>query len=613
MKEPMKKISVLSFYRETKSVIDLLQDLGVVHIVLGDQDPSDYEDLDSQRKRVDRAIEDLKRHTSGAPITRRAHDQKSTEELLTAIEQTRVDLEKYSSQMEVLGKERLRSEPWGTFTPDILQRLNENDVRIRYFEARKKEFLKFDTSDLVCEIIHQSADKVYFTVIEYGSDLSPIPFEEVGAPVPLHQIDAEFKEASRYHDQRLSEVRSFTPYLEDLEDAKRKVEEKIEYIRVSKQFTINGNDKIDLISGWLPTKHEQKVCTVLNEQELGYQIENPSEGDVIPVILKNNAYTRIFETITRVFQLPKYYELDLTPIIAVFYPIFFAYCLGDAGYGVIVLGVSLAGWFTFMKGSRSIAMLGIILGTLTTFMGIIKSGSVFGLPLVDTSDVALFAYLSKYVLIPDDQTVVFNAFNVALMLGVLQIFVGIISSIINKIIYDSVKASLGQFGKLFIVIGVLILFLANMQDVAALQPYSAHGTVLLYVGIGMVLVFHDMSISIVPRVSSGLLPLFFIFTGILGDILSYVRLFALGVASSVLGLVVNQIGMQIMDGSILGAVLGVIFLLFGHTLNLALAILGAFVHPLRLTFVEFYNNAQFQGGGIEYKPFKKLNNELKKE
>ena len=81
-------------------------------------------------------------------------------------------------------------------------------------------------------------------------------------------------------------------------------------------------------------------------------------------------------------------------------------------------------------------------------------------------------------------------------------------------------------------------------------------------------------------------------------------------ASSVLGLVVNQIGMQIMDSGWWGWILGIVFLLFGHSLNLALAILGAFVHPLRLTFVEFYNNAQFEGGGIEYKPFKKLTSKI---
>ncbi len=107
---------------------------------------------------------------------------------------------------------------------------------------------------------------------------------------------------------------------------------------------------------------------------------------------------------------------------------------------------------------------------------------------------------------------------------------------------------------------------------------------------------------------SGLLPLFFIFTGIMGDVLSYVRLFALGVVSSVLGLVVNEIGMQIMSSSWWGILIGIIFLLFGHSLNLALAVLGAVVHPLRLTFVEFYNNAQFEGGGIEYKPFKNVTN-----
>jgi V/A-type H+-transporting ATPase subunit I len=101
--------------------------------------------------------------------------------------------------------------------------------------------------------------------------------------------------------------------------------------------------------------------------------------------------------------------------------------------------------------------------------------------------------------------------------------------------------------------------------------------------------------------------LFFIFTGVLGDVLSYVRLFALGVASSVLGLVVNQIGMQIMGNEWWGIIIGIVFLIFGHTLNFCIAVLGSFVHPLRLTFVEFYNNAQFKGGGEIYKPLKKEN------
>ena len=92
----------------------------------------------------------------------------------------------------------------------------------------------------------------------------------------------------------------------------------------------------------------------------------------------------------------------------------------------------------------------------------------------------------------------------------------------------------------------------------------------------------------------------------MGDTLSYIRLFALGIASSILGLVINQIGAQIMsDAGIAMHIVGIIFLIFGHTVNLVLSCLGAFVHPLRLTFVEFYNNANFEGGGVEYRPFKK--------
>jgi V/A-type H+-transporting ATPase subunit I len=91
----------------------------------------------------------------------------------------------------------------------------------------------------------------------------------------------------------------------------------------------------------------------------------------------------------------------------------------------------------------------------------------------------------------------------------------------------------------------------------------------------------------------------------LGDILSYVRLFALGVTSGVLGLVVNQIGTDMIGESWYSYVMAILFLIFGHSLNLALAVLGSFIHPLRLTFVEFYNNAQFEGGGKAFESFTK--------
>jgi V/A-type H+-transporting ATPase subunit I len=323
--------------------------------------------------------------------------------------------------------------------------------------------------------------------------------------------------------------------------------------------------------------------------------------------LKNNSFSKLFEPITRIFQLPNYYELDLTPLIAVFYPIFFAYCLGDAGYGILVILITIIGALTALKGSGGIIRLGLILGIMTTVMGIVKSGSIFGIPLIGTQNIPFFEFLAQYVIIPDDQDYIFNAFNVALMIGVVQILVAVITSIVNKSVYESFKESLPNVGKLLIVTGSIVYFLGDMQENPVFVPFITTSSYAIIAGIVLVLFTHDYSLPVVSRVGSGILPLFFIFTGLLGDTLSYIRLFALGVASSVLGLVVNQIGMNIWDAGWWGVIVAILFLIFGHGLNFVLATLGAFVHPLRLTFVEFYNNAQFKGGGIEYKPFKSFN------
>ena len=334
-------------------------------------------------------------------------------------------------------------------------------------------------------------------------------------------------------------------------------------------------------------------------------IEEPEKGDKIPVILENRTYSQQFEPITKLFQLPNYYEFDLTPLVAVFYPIFFAYCLGDSGYGLVILLAAIIGRVTFLKNSLAIAHLGIILGVVSIFLGIIKSGTVFGIPVVENQDVPLFAWLSQYMFIPDGQEFTYNAFNVALMIGLFQIIVGIIVAIFRKISFEGLVYSLSTFGKLFIVVSLVVLFLGGMQGNEALKPYVQPSYVVLGLGTLLVIFFHDPDISVSQRIGGSILPIYFILTGLLGDTLSYIRLFALGVASSILGLVVNQIGNEIMSGGGVMIMVAILFLLLGHSLNLAMASLGAFVHPLRLTFVEFYNNAEFQGGGLPYEPFRK--------
>jgi V/A-type H+/Na+-transporting ATPase subunit I len=240
-------------------------------------------------------------------------------------------------------------------------------------------------------------------------------------------------------------------------------------------YAAMGEGKIMRLTGWFPEKIEQKVEGILGENNLTYLIEDPAPGDKVPVILHNQKYPRIFESITKIFQLPNYYEFDLTPMIAVFYPIFFGYCLGDAGYGVVLIILSVIGAFTFFKKARNVAALIFVLGLMTAVVGIIKSGTLFGIPIAERQDIPFFAELSKYILINDDQDYIFNAFNVALMIGVVQIIVAVITNIVKNIRYKGMVYALGGVGKLIIIVSTITLFLGSIQKMPIFIPLYRYG------------------------------------------------------------------------------------------------------------------------------------------
>ncbi len=610
MKEFFKKIEILVHHRDKSMIVNGLQDLGVVHLELNDDyrnEPIDA--LEAKKSLLIKASEIIGKHkgVKNKPEDIKSANKLAIDEIASQILAINEQSEQDKQQLESLKKTKWKYELLGEFDEDKLYKIKQSGVHLAIYTSDRKQYSQYNFENLVCEPISETKDKIYFAVLS-STESVELPFEAIQLPKKsLVEVSAEENEI-KDRQQHVSEtLDSYVPYLNKIADEIELLDNQVKLLKADGSFLAYGDGAILYLSGWYPQTEKIKIEEFIAHKNLSFKLSEPTVRDNVPVLLNNLKYPKLFESITGIFQLPSYYEMDLTPFIAVFYPILFAYCLGDAGYGLILLLASVIGWFTFLNQSKNMAVLGVILGSFTTLMGLVKSGSIFGMPIITEEPNAFFAYLSQFVLIPDDRGVVFNAFNVALMIGVVQILVGIIISIVNKIRYQSWLASLSQIGKLFIVVSLIWMFLADMQHVMALQPLGQLRVILLIMGVALVMFFHDLSVSITKRPFTGILPLFFIATGILGDVLSYVRLFALGVASSVLGLVVNQIGMQIMEGAWWQLILGILFLLIGHSLNLALATLGAFVHPLRLTFVEFYNNAQFEGGGRAYKPFKKSN------
>ncbi len=356
-------------------------------------------------------------------------------------------------------------------------------------------------------------------------------------------------------------------------------------------------DTVMLLEAYVPENKEKKLTEFLNENPTLYVKENPTLKDNIPVLLKNNKFSRLFEPIGKLFSLPTYSELDLTACFAPFFMLFFGFCLGDAGYGLLFL--TGAGLFKLKAEDNIKPLLSLVqfLGLATIIFGAI-SGTFFGINLIQT-DIKLFADIKTLFLNPD------NMFNLALVLGAVQIIFGMLIKMINRIKQFGFKYSLATVGWLIIFAGTAIFTVLSMKEIL-------NTNIILYailsLGSFFILIFSDPKINVFARIGKGLWDMYSTVTGIFGDLLSYIRLFALGLSSAVLGFVINDIAIQILgSASVTRHIFFVVFLLFGHTLNILIASLGSFVHPMRLTFVEFYKNAGFVGGGKEYKPFEKQN------
>lgn len=245
-----------------------------------------------------------------------------------------------------------------------------------------------------------------------------------------------------------------------------------------------------------------------------------------------------------------------------------------------------------MKGFLT---LGQFFGLSTLIMGIIF-GTFFGVVLADIP--ALEPVKDRFL---ESE----NVFWLSMIVGGVQIIFGIILRIFNQLRQSHPSVALGSAGwlLLFLTAGIFEVLLAG-----EVTPVLKIIRMVFYIASLLLIVFFSGTGSFFQRLGGGIWEIYGNVTGIFGDLLSYIRLFALGVASSILGLVVNQMAVSFGKAPVVGPVVFFLIILVGHTANLAISSLGAFVHPMRLTFVEFYKNAGFKGGGKSFRPFAKQKN-----
>ncbi|MDE5735852.1 MAG: ATPase, partial [Bacteroidales bacterium] len=274
---------------------------------------------------------------------------------------------------------------------------------------------------------------------------------------------------------------------------------------------------------------------------------------------------------------------------------FFGFCMVDAVYCLLFV---LAGFLLRAKVKpdfRPILSLVCYLGAAAVVFGML-SGTFFGVSLVNVPSLQRF---HAYILGQD------QLMMLSLALGGIQILFGMFVHVLNIARQKGFKYAVGALGWWLILVFAIPLLAEQMT--AMTLPVAVRYACYAFVGIGAcgAFFYNSPGKPIWMNFGSGLWASYNTATGLVGDLLSYIRLFALGLTGGILGGVFNDLALQ-MSGSIpvLKQLIMILILLFGHGLNIALCALGSVVHPLRLTFVEFYKNAGFAGGGRAYQAFK---------
>lgn len=585
---PMYKYTFIVYHKEYDSFLDRIAQLGVVDVSLSREDVDDTIRnkvlLNSQLSDMIRTLNNRKVNPVNAEV------EKDGFEVLAEIRDIQSQIDKLNHKSVLLKKEIAHAEPWGDYSTELIKKLHDAGYTLRFFITPERRFSADLQQNPDIIVVNTQQSNVYFVAVQKKDINLDIDADEIKissiSPAMLRDYLKETESEISGLNMLLDDYAA--KYIPSLNNSREKLMDEIQYHQVKLKTNRQAEEKICVLTGYVPVTSDVTLEEYLKDSGIIYYKDKSVPNDNPPILLKNGWFAKLFEPISEIFSLPNYKEMDLTPFFAPFFMMFFGFCMGDFGYGVILLLLGLILRNRVSPSLKPYLSLAMFLGIGTMIFGIV-TGTITGF---NMDEIEFFKPIHKFML--DDTSV----FYLALIIGLVQIIYGMIIQVYARWKRFGFKYSLSLIGVIIAVLGVIDLVLTKITGPIAL--YS------IYLGIALMLFFSDPDINIFSRFGKGIWDLYSAITGIFGDVLSYIRLFALSASGGILGFVINSISLPLLDSvPVLGPILFVIVMIVGHGANIALSGLGAFVHPMRLTFVEFYKNAGFEGGGKKYSPFSK--------
>jgi len=594
----MNKYSMIIYHADVSSFLERLQELGMVDIKreskAGDNKSRDLYDIISRYKHASKKLESVlgtikdKSQTDYSVI-----DKNDTpENLLKVAEECLSNKLNWELELQQCTRESSDAKAWGDFDKEDIDKIRAIGYEPHFYVISDKKFKDAWFSEHVIHILNETGGKKYFVVLnpvgeEFRFDTPESKFPQTSC----HILDARIGQLKQNIAGNNKTIEALTIVIDKFNKESEIIGSELDLYLAGTSSQKEAEGTIAIMTGFAPVDNASYVKEFLDNEGLYYITEEAAEEDNPPIKLKNNFFTRLYEPIGELYMLPKYGELDLTPYFAPFYMLFFGFCLGDIGYGIILL---IGGGLAKFKYPNMRSYLNLIqfLGLGAILMATL-SGTFFG------------AKLADILPLPDSVKSLFfsdlKMFWFAIIFGLFQIVVARIIIAVDSIIRKGWKYGMSNIGWAIVIVWGSLAYAGTMVPGLVLPKFASY---LAIFGALLILFFSATEGNIFIRILKGTFS-FYDVTGVFGDALSYIRLFGLATSGGILGFVVTTVAMNMISMPYVGWLFAGLFLIIGHTAVLLLSGLGAFVHPMRLTFVEFYKNAGFTGGGKAFRPLSK--------
>lgn len=601
----MSKYAFMVYHREYDAFLTTLRELGVVHVKETNSvlDNAELQALLAERKQVSTAIRYCKNLNSQTKEVTVAPARGLTKaeglKLVGKLEEMQEKQAQLQAAKVSLEKDIAYMDIWGEFSYANIRRLQKAGFDVTFFSCPTSKYEPKWGEEYNAFLVNNFQSVTYFvTVTKTGT---PIDIDAERPKMPdrglakLHLAMEQLLDNIKVLNNQLKEYAA--EQYNTLVELEKNIQNEFNLSNTLVQTDREAGDKLMLLEGFVPTEEAPAMEVALEKEGYYFQELDIQDGDRVPIKLKNNKFNRLYEPITKMFSLPNYTEFDPTPLFAPFFMLFFGLCFGDGGYGLLVL---LACSFFKRKVNpdfkpyltlfQYLGLAAIIVGTCT--------GSFFGIAL---ADVPALSKVKDYFVSSN------NLMTFSIVIGLVQIIFGKTVAAFKMKAQKGVKYSIAPFAWVFVITALALAFGLPMLNLQLPETVKTVFIGIAVIGLVVAYLYNSPGKNIFLNFGTGLWNTYNMASGLLGDTLSYIRLFAIGLTGAILGGVFNQLAVDMTEGMniVLRAVCMLLILLVGHAINIGLCTISSLVHPLRLIFVEYYKNAEFEGGGKEYRPFKK--------